>query len=218
MGNMEDLYAALNLPDTTTPVYGFRAWTFERTHHGVEFPLMIRNLSPGTHRKIWWNSDGWTFATCHKPVTGRWAGQKRCPGPTPHINCECGLYAYHFPSRIRPYEGSKIVGAVVGQGMEGSGVIRHGREGWRAEQARPIAFVRPHTVDTTLPAPHPQTHRYYEQLGKEVQGFVERLAFRLGARLFDSIEDMADWVESDSGYEPFWTADDEINWWKDRAN
>jgi hypothetical protein len=197
----------LDWPDSFVPVYGFRAWRFHNTHRGVEFPLMLRNVSGA--RSVWWDSTSWTFASCSNPVTGMWGGQPRCPGPVPNFDCECGLYAYHHAMRVRSYLGQYVVGAVAGQGMTGHGVIRHGREGWRAEMAKPIAFVKPVSKSQSLRPVRGGVQRYYSNISDEVPGMIERLAYRLEAKLFDTIEDMEDWVKYDSGYECFWTPEDE---------
>jgi hypothetical protein len=194
----EEATPALDWPDSMTPVYGFRAWTYANTGRGIDFPLVLRNI--GGARQTWWDSTGWTYASCQGPKNGPWAGQPSCPGPVPHIDCECGLYAYHHSIRLKSSLRSLVVGAVKGQGMSDYGVIRHGREGWRAEMAKPIAFVRP-TMNGTQ-----------GYLANDMPGMIERLAGRLGARLFDTIDEMDYWVRYESGLECFWTAEDEAQY------
>jgi len=64
--------------------------------------------------------------------------------PAPHFHCECGLYVladlaaapfWYSQTGIPP---DVVIGAVVGWGN----VIQHGDEGWRAQYARPIAFLK----------------------------------------------------------------------------
>jgi hypothetical protein len=75
--------------------------------------------------------------------------------------------------------------------------------------ARPIAFVRPVSQSQVLRPARGGVQRYYSNISDEVPGLVERLADRLGVQLFDTIEDMEDWVKHDSGYECFWTPEEE---------
>jgi hypothetical protein len=204
----------LDFPDSINPVYGFRAWKYHNTHIGEGFPLVLRNVSGG--RGVWWSSDDWTYASCQNPLSGMWAGQHKCPGPVPQIKCECGLYAYHDVLRLSCWLGRYVVGAVVGKGMSEYGVIRHGREGWRAEMARPIAFVRPRTrtggPNTQVSPGNANPVRYYGTFESQAQGIIEQLAYRLDAKLFDTLYDMADWVREDSGYDSFWTKEDEARY------
>lgn len=70
--------------------------------------------------------------------------------PVPNLSCECGLYALSTPAEaVRRAAGQlasvfaacrqpqPVLGAVVGWGR----VVQHGRQGWRAEYARPIALL-----------------------------------------------------------------------------
>jgi len=69
----------------------------------------------------------------------------------PNASCQCGLHAFSTPSeamrraesQLAPVfagrtEAQPVVGSVVGWGR----VVQHGRQGWRAESARPVALLR----------------------------------------------------------------------------
>lgn len=93
---------------------------------------------------------------------GRWeagathAACRRCPPwmvnlhPVPVPSCECGLYAFstldealhqflHYGCLLHGCgQSAPVTGAVIGWGR----VVQHGNQGWRAEHARPLAFLR----------------------------------------------------------------------------
>lgn len=118
------------------PVIGWRSWRLRQTTEGVVLESLF-----GSER---WEV-GVTCARC-----------RRCPPwmpntyhPVPNLSCECGLYALstHAEALRRAerlamvFAGCRqpqpVVGAVVGWGR----VVQHGREGWRAEYARPLALL-----------------------------------------------------------------------------
>ena len=88
---------------------------------------------------------GVTGARCH--VCPPWMVNQHT---VPHASCQCGLHAFSTPSeavrhaelRVAPADdgcehAQPVAGAVVGWGR----VIQHGRQGWRAESARPVALL-----------------------------------------------------------------------------
>lgn len=129
--------AARLLPEAArqAPVVGWRAWSARPTAAGA--------VLEGVHSGTPWDPGG-TRAEC-----------RRCPPwmanlhPVPLPACECGLYAFtsldealrHLVAHARMLRGCgqppPVAGAVIGWGR----VVQHGRQGWRAERARPVALL-----------------------------------------------------------------------------
>lgn len=117
------------------PVVGWRTWRVRRA--GEEAAL------EGLH-----SSDCWDPGTTH-------ARCRRCPPWMAHLHrvpdpaCECGLYAFStleealqlLMRHARTLRGCgqppPVAGAVIGWGT----VVQHGRHGWRAQHARPVALL-----------------------------------------------------------------------------
>lgn len=74
-------------------------------------------------------------------------------------------------------------------------MYRHGSEGWRAEYAKPVAFVRPR-VEQGL-------------LGTSAIEGVERIAAELGARIFEGVAEMDHWARTCGRFSSWWTSEDE---------
>lgn len=118
------------------PVIGWRTWRLRQTAEGV----VLASLFGSEHWEV-----GVTRARC-----------RRCPPwmthqhPVPYVSCECGLFAFsihadavrHAERQLASVSAgcgqpTVVAGAAVGWGR----VIQHGRQGWRAEYARPIALL-----------------------------------------------------------------------------
>lgn len=117
------------------PVVGWRAWRAR--------PIGEDAVLQGLHSTDRWG-EGATHARC-----------RRCPPwmvnlhPVPVPSCECGLYAfsnldealqqlvYHARMLRGCGQPPPVLGAVIGWGR----VVQHGRQGWRAERARPVALL-----------------------------------------------------------------------------
>jgi len=118
------------------PVVGWRSWKLRRTADGVVLQSLFRN-------ECW--EIGVTGARCH--VCPPWMVNQHT---VPHASCQCGLHAFsttseavrHAELQVAPADAGRehaqpVAGAVVGWGR----VIQHGRQGWRAESARPVALL-----------------------------------------------------------------------------
>lgn len=108
------------------PVIGYRGWRVV----GAAGRERLQSVNAGFGA---WDL-GVTTAKC-------WNGRKH---EAPHYHCECGLYVL-ADLAAAPYWYSQngippdvVIGAVIGWGN----VIQHGPEGWRAQYARPIAFLK----------------------------------------------------------------------------
>jgi hypothetical protein len=119
------------------PVIGWRTWRLGRVDDGVALQSLF-----GAER---WEV-GTTRARCR--CAPPWLAMTH---PVPVVSCRCGLYAYSTPSEaIRQAEmhmgvtafgrrqpTATAVGAIVAWGR----VVQHGRQGWRAQFARPVALL-----------------------------------------------------------------------------
>jgi len=118
------------------PVVGWRSWKLGRTADGVLLQSLFRN-------ECW--EIGVTSARCH--ACPPWMINQH---PVPNASCQCGLHAFSTPSEAMRHaerqlapvfagcgQAQPVAGAVVGWGR----VIQHGRQGWRAESARPVALL-----------------------------------------------------------------------------
>lgn len=115
---------------------GWRTWRLRRTVDGVALQSLFGN-------------DRWEVAaTCARcRCAPPWLTNTH--HPVPAVSCGCGLYAFSTPSdAIRQAEREMGVsrtgwpqlmaaGAVVAWGR----VVQHGRQGWRAQYARPLALL-----------------------------------------------------------------------------
>ncbi len=159
------------------PVIGYRGWRVR------EAPSAARSIGPrvAAHQVAGkptvelvsvnqhfgpWDRNGVTRAVCHASP-----GHK-----APSFNCECGLYVLSSLATAPKWYGENgvpqdvVIGAVVGWGE----VIQHGDEGWRAEFARPVAFLK-----TDLFYDQPLLYRAAEQYGIPV---IERRGLELYAK------------------------------------
>jgi hypothetical protein len=102
------------------PLYGLRSWKVVSDHGG--------ELLAGPHRNTPW------------PAAGEWLSSSCASGhAAPAPDCECGVHAWH-PRRAsarRVLRSRREVAGVV----EASGAVEVHEEGFRAERARPHAFV-----------------------------------------------------------------------------
>jgi hypothetical protein len=106
------------------PLYGLRSWKVVANAG--------RELLAGPHRDTPWPAAGeWLVSSC-----------ARTPGHTaPGAGCECGIHAWH-PRRA-------FAGRVLASRREVSGIVEAGgavelhEDGFRAERARPHAFLLP---------------------------------------------------------------------------
>jgi hypothetical protein len=118
------------------PVIGWRTWRLGRTADGVALQSVFGNER--------WDVGG-TCARCR--CTPPWLTNSHHRVPV--VSCGCGLYAFNTPTEaIRQAEREMNVsgtccvqltaaGAVVAWGR----VVQHGRQGWRAQYARPLALL-----------------------------------------------------------------------------
>jgi len=119
------------------PVVGWRSWKLQPTADGVVLQSLFRG-------ECW--DIGVTSAKCH--VCPPWLMNQH---PVPNAACQCGLHAFSTPSdairhaerQVAPVLAGRaqavpVAGAVVGWGR----VIQHGRQGWRARSARPVALLQ----------------------------------------------------------------------------
>lgn len=114
--------AASDAPLFPTPVYGLRTWTVVK-EDGVE-----RLAGPHHQHAPWPPGGAWLEATCSQPDHD----------PPAHA-CGCGLHAWH-PSRSsarRILASRRDVPGIV----EAQGAIELHADGFRAQRARPYAFV-----------------------------------------------------------------------------
>lgn len=117
------------------PAVGWRTWRVRRADGG---PLL-----EGVYSGVRWEP-GTTHAGC-----------RRCPPwmahlhPVPVPSCECGLYAFSRPDDafrclLSPADlpdGDESTALVAGAVIAWGRTVQHGRQGWRAQHARPIALL-----------------------------------------------------------------------------
>lgn len=137
------------------PVIGYRGWRVIRAskrgsdgryREGNEIALQSLNGGEWARTEV-------THAKCISYSHG-----------APNYHCECGLYVLSSLADAPKWYGGTwpdgvLVGAVIGWGN----VIQHGDEGWRAEHARPIAFL-----DTSLFKDEPLVEAAAQQYGVPV--------------------------------------------------
>ena len=126
-----------DLPEAArqAPVVGWRVWRMRLAGGGVALE--------GLRSADRWES-GSTHARCRRCPP--WMSNlHRVPDPA----CQCGLYAFStldetlqlLLRQARTLRGCgqppPVAGAVIGWGR----VVQHGRHGWRAERARPVALL-----------------------------------------------------------------------------
>jgi hypothetical protein len=109
-------------PLLPTPLYGLRTWTVVG-ESGVE------RLAGPHLRTVWPPGGAWLEATCAQP-----SGHQP-PGP----GCNCGLHAWHPCRRFarRVLASRREIPGIA----EARGAIEVHEDGFRAERARPYAFV-----------------------------------------------------------------------------
>jgi hypothetical protein len=132
-----------DVPLVPGPLYGLRTWRVLASGG--------RERLAGPHRgTVWPPGHRWLAATCD-------AGH---PAPAP--GCRCGIHAWH----PRPASARRILAPrfELPGIVEGDGTVEVHEEGFRAERARPYAFVR-------LPGRNPS--------------LIERLATAYGAEVLD---------------------------------
>jgi hypothetical protein len=119
------------------PVIGWRTWRLVR----VEDAVVLQSLFGAERWEV-----GTTRARCR--CSPPWLASTH---PVPVVSCGCGLHAFCTPSEaIRQAElqmgvssfgrrqpTATAVGAIVAWGR----VVQHGRQGWRAQFARPVALL-----------------------------------------------------------------------------
>ncbi len=89
--------------------------------------------------------------------------------------------------RSHPYY---ILGAVIGWGK----MLRHGDAGWRAQYAKPIAFVRlDDRVETKLRNEEPWK---YNEWAQQHHRNLESIADTLSAVIVDSVEELVEFAYS----------------------
>lgn len=107
------------------PVIGYRGWRVIRQNK------KLRLQSVNAHFGTW--AIGTTEAKCQHSLHS-----------APNYTCECGLYVLAELKAAPKWYGEHgipanvVIGAVVGWGD----VIQHGKEGWRAQFAQPVAFLK----------------------------------------------------------------------------
>lgn len=183
MGDTDSIF----FPDDTLPVLGYRSYLFRSTLVEGEAFYGIRALA----RNAFWETDGPTRAECRHPDKGIHKGSESCPDSSPAPNCSCGLHAYHRVNHLRAFQRDRILACVVGWGQ----MYRHGSEGWRAEYAKPVAFVKPRVKDGML--------------GTNSIEAVEMIAASLGARVFEDMASMDHWARTCGRFSSWWTPEDE---------
>ena len=125
------------------PLYGLRTWRVV-THDGRE------RLSAPQRGTPWTPGEGWIEATC--------GADHRAPAP----DCGCGIHAWH-PRRASARRILRSRFDLPGI-VEADGAVEVHEDGFRAQRARPYAFVR-------LPGRNPFA--------------IERLAAAYGAEVLD---------------------------------
>ncbi len=147
------LSAERRLPEDSRqlPVIGWRSWRLQRTADCVALQSLFGN-------ERW--EVGITHARCR-----RWPPWlSNAHHPVPEVSCQCGLYAFSTPGQAI-WHGERetgmidagdrqprpVTGAIVAWGR----VVQHGREGWRAQYACPVALL-----NTGQPLLAEAAHRY----------------------------------------------------------
>lgn len=145
------------------PVIGYRGWKVREVNlpaksvgrrvAALQTRTVLELLSVNAGYGAWARA-GATRATC-----------RIADHNAPSFSCECGLYVLNSLADAPNWYGGRglpadvVIGAVVGWGE----VIQHGDEGWRAEYARPVAFLK-----TDLFQEQPLLHRIAEQYGAPI--------------------------------------------------
>lgn len=135
------------------PVIGYRAWYMSKSKGKIR----LRGLNNNA-----WEAEGVTEARCTIANPYLELSGTQPPHVSPDQNCECGLYvlsnlkdAPHWLGRS-DWSVDVAIGAVLGWGQ----VIQHGVEGWRAQYARPLAFL-----NTATFGPQPKLDKLADQIG-----------------------------------------------------
>ena len=129
------------------PVIGFRAWNWSQPHKKYSAVIL-----GSRHMDEKWNTQGATKAKCLCYNSSDPFAHKQ-----PSDLTECGLYVLAKLKDVQQHwDKNQVLGAVMGWGR----VVQHGNQGWRAEYAQPIAFLR---TDVLEDKPHE------EQLSEQYQ-------------------------------------------------
>nr|MBA2448488.1 hypothetical protein [Chloroflexota bacterium] len=122
-------------------ILGLRAWTVR-----IGLPSSTTRLEALVTEADWEPGGAWTRARCGVP-------EHLHDGPAPQPGCSCGLYAWHprpgparrlFTDNVASVEDDHAMAPVdfsVFGVVEAAGVIEVHQTGFRAERARPVAFV-----------------------------------------------------------------------------
>jgi hypothetical protein len=149
-------------PDATTrsmPVIGYRSWRVVQTPDRDERGRFIKNSGPTVYLQ---SVNGFRHGNWQPGVTTAKCIGYAAEHKAPNYHCECGLYVLADLASAPHWYSDQgtapdvLTGAVVGWGD----VIQHGDEGWRAEFAKPIAFLR-----TDVFADQPLLYKAAEQFG-----------------------------------------------------
>lgn len=174
----------LEVKERTEPAIGFRAFKVEVDVIG---DIYLKSVA----RDDVWNLDGVTTAKCDVGYdfgaqlrsAMRAAGIPTTPEPenkphsVPDENCHCGLYIVSKLEDVPEHCSTDmsdvadyVVAAVVGWGK----VVQHGDEGFRAEHARLLAFLR-----------HPMVEDYvYDRLAEKGYPVLSRSGLEIYAKEF----------------------------------
>jgi len=123
---------SVRVPDAIEPLVGFREWHAWTDLDGN--PVLMSLYRPA----VWPRGEAMK-ASCLKNDLGLWGRAPAGDHRVPSEQCQCGLYAYRWPD-FEPCAQSSphryISGVVLGWGRY---VL--GRNGWRAEYAKPVAVL-----------------------------------------------------------------------------
>jgi hypothetical protein len=125
---------------SSQPLLGYRAWLIERTCDGYELCSVVTPAqwagTPG----------GWTEAVCNAKAESGFAVVRHDQTIVPHLDCTCGLYAYHslsiggYDERVLQQDSVEI--GLVWGAVVGAGRVLVYQDGWRAQFARPVAILQ----------------------------------------------------------------------------
>jgi hypothetical protein len=152
----------VSAPDLAAPVVAFRSWR-------LAGDLLVSPFIPCR-----WDGR-LVHATCYDANRGltRGVGWLDRPHPSPHPDCQCGIYAYHTPGPRSWFgEAYWCEGVVSAWGR----IVVHG-DGFRAEHARVEALAVPDGLPRRGPD---QVRGAAAALGVPVVGQAELEAFAAG--------------------------------------
>lgn len=132
---MDEDYGSSVVPDSTTPIVGYRAWLVnDGLLHSI-YPLV---------RPVPWPVGEVLKAKCFRTSTAYFVMHSCESHISPCMECVCGIYGLHrliHERRKRPWPADCLEGLV-----EVWGRIIIGSLGFRAQYARPIALFKPRSV------------------------------------------------------------------------